>query len=612
MTLRSKFILSIIAFIALFSLFLFKHWEPLLVDIERSVIVDSEKRALSSLEISITQSLLAGNIDGVHKTLDHQMKIHDYDWQSLTLIDAEGRTRYTSKENRHNANNRDFITIEQPVQWQQENIGKLIATLDLTPELSIMHKHIDKLNNSLLLLFVVIISSIFLMLEKVFRKPLANLQQAITNIEKGDFTSELPDLNRHDEIGKLTRAFNLMQNSLMHSQLALESSLQTVTESKTRYKSVIDNIIDGIVIINSRGIILSCNIKALEIFGYQEKELINHRVNMLMPDSDSNAHDSYMKNYKTTGEARIIGTGRELVGMRKDGSTFPIDLGINEIKVKEESQFVGIIRDITERKKIEQTLITSREKAEAASKAKSEFLAMMSHELRTPLNGVIGMAQLMRDGRLDSEQLEHLDIINDSSHALLAIIDDILDLTKMESGYLKIKPEIFNLEELIEAIQTLLSPQAKDKGLSLSAGLTSDCPRLVIGDAGRIRQVLLNLLGNAIKFTKEGSVILNLECDSLEEGLATLTISIADSGIGISDEDQKRLFQLFTQIDSSSTRKYSGTGLGLAISKQLVNQMGGRITLQSTPGKGSTFYVTLTLPLADKLSSKDDNLKPRA
>jgi len=598
MSLRSKFTLSIIAFTAIFSLFLFKHWEPLLIDLERTAIIDGEKHALSSLESSITQALLAGDLDGIHQTLNHQMKAHHYDWDKLTLLDSEGHQLFLSVSSDIDSSN--SIELEQPIRWENNIIGKLLVTVDLNPELSTIKDHITHLNNSLLGLLLAIIGAIFFILERLFRRPLIILQQAISDIEKGNLENKLPELNRNDEIGKLTRAFNRMQNSLMHSQKALEDSLQNATESKTRYKSVIDNIIDGIIIIDEKGLILSCNLKALEIFDYQEEELLNHKINMLMPSSDNKAHDGYMNNYQSTGTARIIGIGRELKGQRKDGSTFPIDLGVNEIKVKGESQFVGIIRDITERKKIEQSLISSREQAEAASKAKSEFLAMMSHELRTPLNGVIGMAQLMRDGKLDDEQTEYLDIINDSSHSLLTIIDDILDLTKMESGFLKIKSEVFNPEELVDAVQTLLSPQAKEKALALSVQLTSKCPPLLIGDAGRIRQVLLNLLGNAIKFTEQGSVTLDLKCELIKESSAMLTMAISDTGIGISDEDQKRLFQLFTQIDSSATRKYSGTGLGLAISKQLINQMGGDISLQSTPDKGSTFCVTLTLPLADE------------
>jgi len=602
MSLRSKFTLSIIAFTAIFSLFLFKHWEPLLIDLERSAIIEDEKHALSSLESILTQSLLAGDLDGIHQTLNHQMDSHSYDWDKLTLLDNEGHQLFLSVNSDIDSSN--SIELEQLIRSENNIIGKLLVTVDLNPALSTIKGHITHLNNSLLVLLLAIMSAIFFILEKLFRRPLTNLQQAISDIEKGNLESELPELNRNDEIGKLTRAFNRMKHSLIHSQKALENSLQTETESKIRYKSVIDNVIDGIVITDKQGLILSCNLKALDIFGYQEEELINHQINMLMPSADSRAHDGHMNNYQTTNNARIIGIGRELKGKRKDGSTFPIDLGVNEIKVKQETQFVGIIRDITERKKIEQSLIASREQAEAASKAKSEFLAMISHELRTPLNGVIGMAQLMRDGKLDNEQTEYLNIINDSSYSLLTIIDDILDHTKMESGYLKVKPEIFNLEEVVDAVQTLLSPQAKDKALVLSVQLTRKCPPLLIGDAGRIRQVLLNLLGNAIKFTEQGSVTLDLECEPTKEGAAILTMTISDTGIGISDEDQKRLFQLFTQIDSSATRKYSGTGLGLAISKQLVNQMGGDISLQSTPDKGSIFCVTLTLPLAGAPDNK--------
>ena len=598
MTLHNKFIISIVASIAVFSLFLFKYWEPLLVDIERSMIIEGEQHSLASLEASMAQAILAGDIAVIQKTLDHQMLSHGYDWNSLELLDNESRKIYTSKEPGYHANN-DAIPLEQPIHWEGEVIGKLVIALDLTPEMSEMHQHIDKLNSSLLLLFITIMFAIFLMYEKLIRGPLKNLQQAFTHLAKGNFSNELTELNRSDEIGSLTHAFNQMRESLILSRSELEKTLQTVTESEMRFRSVINNIIDSIVLIDNKGIIISCNFKTLEIFGYQyEEELINQNISILMPPSDANAHDNYMKHYQSTGNARIIGKGRELHGMRKDGSIFPIDLGISEIRIKTESQFVGIIRDITERKENEKSLITSREQAEAASAAKSEFLAMMSHELRTPLNGVIGMTLLMRDGGLDDEQIEHLDIINDSSHALLTIIDNILDFTKMENGYLKTKSEILNLEVITEAIQALLLPQATEKGLTLSTELTCDCPKMLIGDAGLIRQVLVNLLGNAIKFTDNGSVTLKVACNSIDEKEASLTISIIDTGIGISEDDQTSLFQVFTQLDSSSTRKHGGTGLGLAISKQLVTQMGGKISLQSTPGKGSIFRIELTLPLS--------------
>jgi len=390
-----------------------------------------------------------------------------------------------------------------------------------------------------------------------------------------------------------------MHAALLHSKKEQEEALKTAQESETRYKSVIENIIDGIVLIDNKGTIISCNSKIQEIFDYQEAELIGHKINLLMPPDASASHDHYLKTFNQTGVAKIIGIGRELKGKRKDGSIFPIELGISEIHEHGKQQFAGVVRDITERKKIELTLIESREQAEAALKAKSEFLAMMSHELRTPLNGVIGMVQLMRDSKLDGDQLEQLNIINDSSHALLTIIDEILDLTKVESGHLNIKSEAFNIEELIDAIQTLLSPQAGEKGLEFSTTLGLNCPRRLVGDAGRIRQVLLNLIGNAIKFTEKGSVALEIKCRKVNEKEATLHFSVIDSGIGISSEDQAMLFQVFSQIDSSTTRRYGGTGLGLAISRQLVNQMGGQIGVQSSRDEGSTFWVTLTLPLAD-------------
>ncbi|HED40438.1 MAG TPA: PAS domain S-box protein [Chromatiales bacterium] len=601
MKLRFKLLLPIIASLGAFAIFLFGYWEPILIEKERSLVINGEKHVLASLEAGLARSLLAGDLAEIQATLDHQMQLHSYDWISLTLIDSENRQLYKkNKEEKSAAEEGMHIFFEQPVRWNSTQLARLQLTINIEAEMGAIDKHIDSLNHSIALFFLLMMSSIYLLQDTIFRKPLTRLQHAITSLEKGNFDCELPVRKSADEIGSLTDAFKNMHSALMLSKREQEEALQTARESEARYKSVIENVIDGIVLIDTEGTIISCNSKLLKIFGFYEEELIGHKVNLLMPPDESAVHDHHLSRYVETGKAKIIGVGRELKGRRKDGSTFPIDLGISEINEHGKQQFVGVIRDITERKKIELTLIESREQAEAALKAKSEFLAMMSHELRTPLNGVIGMVQLMRDSGLNEEQLEQLGVINDSSHALLTIIDEILDLTKIEGGRLTIKSEPFNIEALIDAIQTLLAPQAAEKGLKFSAKLESDCSRAVVGDAGRVRQVLLNLIGNAIKFTEKGSVSLEATCRQVNANEIALHILIIDSGIGISDEDQAMLFQVFSQIDSSSTRRYGGTGLGLAISKQLIDLMGGEIGMQSNPDGGSTFWITLTLPLADQ------------
>ncbi len=254
---------------------------------------------------------------------------------------------------------------------------------------------------------------------------------------------------------------------------------------------------------------------------------------------------------------------------------------------------VGILRRYTDR-----SLQAAMTQAEAASKAKSDFLATMSHEIRTPMNGVLGMAELLQDTSLNPGQREFVDIINRSGHDLLTIINDILDFSKAEAGHLALEIIPFDLENSVYEITQLLSAQAEEKGLELILHYGYDCPRHLMADAGRVRQVLLNLITNAIKFTKEGHVL--IEVRSLEQikGNATIRVSVQDTGIGIAPEKQHLLFDSFTQADSSTTREYGGTGLGLAICNQIINLMDGDIGIDSTPGKGSTFWFTVTLPMA--------------
>jgi ammonium transporter len=363
-------------------------------------------------------------------------------------------------------------------------------------------------------------------------------------------------------------------------------------ESDARMRGIVETAADAIITINEQGSIQSYNSSAAKVFGYSPDEAIGQNVSLLMPSPHHEQHNVYLARYLAGTPSTIFGKSRELVGKRKDGSTFPMELAVSEVKLGIRRAFTGIIRDISDRKRTEQELREAKERAETAATIKSQFLATMSHEIRTPMNGVIGMTGLLLETDLTSQQRQFAETVRSSGETLLTLINDILDFSKIEAGKLEFETIDFDLRTTLEETLELLAGPAGKKHLELVGLVSATVPTALQGDPGRLRQILMNLVGNAIKFTSVGEVVVHIQ--GLEETgeTGTVRVEVKDTGIGIPPEAQAKLFQPFSQADSSTTRQFGGTGLGLAISRQLVEQMGGTLGVESTPGQGSTFWFT--------------------
>ena len=304
----------------------------------------------------------------------------------------------------------------------------------------------------------------------------------------------------------------------------------------------------------------------------------------------------------------------ELLVERKDGSLFPALYVFNMIKDQKGRYmgFASVSIDLTERKKVEDDLLLAKERAESATKAKSQFLANMSHEIRTPMNAVIGLTSLLLNTPINSEQRDYIETIRSSGDSLLAVISDILDFSKIEGGMLEVEKEPFDLQKVLEDSVTIVSSAARDKGLDLSFSLEPDVPCHILGDPARLKQILVNLLGNAVKFTEKGEISATVSASGPSSriyGSEEIMFAVKDTGIGISKDQLGRLFQPFSQADPSTTRKFGGTGLGLVISKNLAERMGGRIWAESEPGKGSVFYFTIRAqPSPAALSPREEDM----
>jgi PAS domain S-box-containing protein len=286
------------------------------------------------------------------------------------------------------------------------------------------------------------------------------------------------------------------------------------------------------------------------------------------------------------------------------------DRGFPIIEDDQPTIFVGIAQDITERKQIEETLQKAKAEADVASRAKSEFLANMSHEIRTPMNAIIGMAEILHEGNLNQDQKRCLETIRAAGENLLDIINGILDISKIEAGQYELDLICFDLQAMMETTYDIMSFRARKKGLEITSRIADDVSNNLIGDSARLRQVLINLLGNAIKFTSAGEIQIEIKNQKTDGDQVELLFSVRDSGIGIAPDKLEKIFERFVQADHSTTRKYGGTGLGLTISRNIIERMGGKIWVVSEEGKGSVFYFTVSFKLNDECKYNDEPKEP--
>ena len=380
---------------------------------------------------------------------------------------------------------------------------------------------------------------------------------------------------------------------------------QEAEGGRARLQAIFDAVADAIVTIDKRGRIQQWSSSAQRIFGYTPEEVAGADLTMLMPEPHRSRHDGYMDAYHKTRHAKIIGIGRQLTAIRKDGSEFPIELTVSEVRNGEELFFTGILRDITERKRAETELVRAREQAEAANLAKSQFLATMSHEIRTPMNGVLGMANLLATTPLNERQQRLVENLSRSGQALLGLINDILDFAKIEAGKFELSAVPFDPREAIAELTDLFSERCAKKGLEFVYFVAEDVPSQLLGDPVRLRQILVNLVGNAIKFTERGEILVELSLARCDPEGVLLNCVVEDTGIGIVPDQCARVFESFHQVDGTMTRARGGSGLGLTITRQLVELMGGTITVESELGRGSRFAFTVRFqPSAEEAETR--------
>ena len=517
------------------------------------------------------------------------------------------------------------VLIFQSIIFQGEKVGTVFLEGDTVEYKQLLVGY--------LLFFALIVAAVSLgayamaaRLQRPISNPILELAWTTKMVTSSRDYSIRAGKRSEDEVGILIDGFNEMleqiqnrDSELRHAREDLERRVDERTleleqevadrqraqealhESEGRIRLLLDSTAEAIFGIDREGMCTFCNPATLRLLGHKSvDDLLGVRMHSVMHHSHADGTPYPVEECPISNSLRLsegIHSDNE-VFWRSDGTSFPVEYWAYPIRKEGES--VGAVvtfLDITVRKRAQAALLEAKEAAEAGSRAKSEFLANMSHEIRTPMNGIIGMTDLALDTSLTPEERDYLSLVKSSADSLLRVINDILDFSKIEAGKLELEKTEFGIRDLFRDTLKALVQRLSGKPVEICARLSPRIPTLLIGDPTRLRQIIVNLVGNAIKFTSEGNIVVDAELEAVAGNEVRLHVSVKDSGMGIPPEKQNVIFESFAQADGSTTRRFGGTGLGLTISRQLVELMGGRLWLESEVGKGSTFHFTCNVQL---------------